>query len=67
MKRPFLAMYDCGQGGIWAYVRAESADDIEVAFDAHVVDELPSWLNGERPGVITIDIDDRPPSALPRR
>jgi len=37
MKRPFLAVYDYGQGGLWAYVWADSSQQVEAKFDAKVV------------------------------
>jgi hypothetical protein len=40
-------VYDYGQGGVWAFIWAQSADDIRQRFrDLEVVNTLPSWLGG---------------------
>jgi hypothetical protein len=67
MKRPYLAVHDYGTGGVWAYVWAESAEDIEARFDVAVVEELPTWLVGEERGLVSLDIDSPPPKWLPLR
>ena len=61
-KRPFLVVYDYGQGGIWAYVLAQSANEIESRFpDLRVVATRPDWMDDEREARIrknrTLDID----------
>ena len=41
----FLVLYDYGQGGLWAYLRAASADEIRLAFpDLVIVPEPPDWM-----------------------
>ena len=60
MKRPFLVVYDYGMGGLWAYVWAESEDQIAEKLDAEVVRELPEWLLNHKPGVTSVDIDQPP-------
>ena len=67
MKRPFLAVHDYGMGGLWAYIWAESRKAIETKFEAEVVNELPAWLIGEKPGVASVDIDGPLPAWLPLR
>ena len=65
MKRPFLVCYDDGMGGLWAYVWAESEQQISDRLDAEIVHALPDWLPGEKPGVVSVDIDDPPDWLLP--
>ena len=48
MKRPFLVVYDYGQGGPWAFVRAGSCDEVEKRFpELQVVSEVPAWMTRE--------------------
>lgn len=48
MKQPFLVVYDYGSGGVWAYVRAHSRDEIEREFpELTVVADPPSWMTPE--------------------
>jgi hypothetical protein len=61
MKRPFLVVHDYGMGGLWAYVWAESEEQILSRLDVEVISELPSWLLGHEPGVVTLDIDEPAP------
>lgn len=63
-KQPFLVVYHYGQGGIWGYVVAESAEQIEREFpELTVVNERPGWMTEEREARIrngrTVDIDQR--------
>ena len=63
-KRPFLVVYDYGQGGVWAYVLAESPEQIEREFpELMIVLERPSWMTGDREKRIrenrTVDINER--------
>ena len=45
MRRAFLTLYDYGTGGVWAYIRADSADDIMAKFrDVTVYDNPPDWM-----------------------
>jgi hypothetical protein len=62
-KQRFLVVYDYGQGGIWAFIWAQSADDIHEKFrDLKVPDTMPSWLTGEDLATteqnMTFDIDN---------
>lgn len=44
--QPFIVCHDYGQGGLWAIVEAESADQIENTFqDLVVIHDRPEWLN----------------------
>jgi hypothetical protein len=45
LKHAFLVAHDYGTGGIWAYIRANSADEIHAKFrDLKVLDEPPGWM-----------------------
>lgn len=62
-KQRYLVIYDYGQGGVWAFVWARSAEDIHRTFrDLKVMDTMPSWLEGQRleqlENRMTFDIDD---------
>ena len=49
VRRPHLVVYDYGQGGVWAYVWAESDHQIRELYpELTVVDELPVWLGDIR-------------------
>jgi hypothetical protein len=42
----FLVVYDYGQGGIWAYLRADSPDEIHSKFrDLTVYQSPPKWMS----------------------
>ena len=48
MKRKFLVLYDYGQGGAWAYLLADSVDEIRRRFPAlRVFDEPPDWMRAQ--------------------
>jgi hypothetical protein len=48
MKQPFLVCYDYGQGGLWGYIRAGSADEITRRFpELAVVSAPPAWVTQE--------------------
>jgi hypothetical protein len=69
MKRSYLVAYGYGQGAIWGYVLAESADEIERRYPKlTVVRRTPPWLSPEWQSRMereqTFDIDD--PDALRR-
>jgi hypothetical protein len=72
-KRPFLVLHDYGMGGIWAYIWAESEQQITDQLEVTVVPSPPQWLVGvdERLGeairLPTLDIDQPIPEAFPRR
>ena len=45
MKRRFLVLYDYGQGGLWGYVGASSAEEITARFpEVEIVEDTPAWL-----------------------
>lgn len=42
----YLVVYDYGQGGVWAVVRAESPADIRARFpELTVVAKQPAWMS----------------------
>lgn len=44
----FLVVYDYGQGGVWAFVRATSPDEIRRRFpELRVVTARPHWMSDE--------------------
>lgn len=46
--KTYLAAYDYGQGGVWAFLRAESREAIESRYtDVVVVDAPPGWMTAE--------------------
>ena len=48
VKQSYLVVYDYGQGGVWGYVRAESAEEVERKFpQLTVVEAMPDWLRAE--------------------
>lgn len=49
MDQPrFLVVYDYGQGGVWAYVLADSRADILACYpELTVVEGPPSWMSDE--------------------
>jgi hypothetical protein len=71
-KQRFLVVYDYGQGGIWAFIWARSAEDIDKKFRGlKVVDTMPSWLTGDElvatEQTMTYDIDNlKPGDWIPR-
>jgi hypothetical protein len=49
VKTPFIVVYDYGQGGVWAYVWAESGAQIMQFYpELSVVNELPEGIAGQR-------------------
>ncbi len=45
MKKPYLVAYDYGQGAVWAYISAESPEQIiDQLPDFTVVETPPSWM-----------------------
>lgn len=63
MKRGFLVLHDYGMGGMWAYILAESKDQVRREFpDFKVVSERPSWMTDQVFADIkerlTLDIDE---------
>jgi len=58
----FLVLYDYGQGGSWALVRADSADDVRQRFpEVQVFEERPAMVSAEMLGAIraagVVDVD----------
>jgi len=61
-RKEFLVLYDYGQGGLWALVRADSADEGRQRFpEVQVFDERPTAVSTEMLGAIrsanAVDID----------
>ena len=66
-KTRFLAVYDYGTGGVWAFVLARTSLEIEKRFtNLRVVDHAPSWMTHEKrvdlEERMTFDIDDINPN-----
>ena len=61
-KRPFLAVYDYGQGGLWCYISARSELEIAERYpQLKVVEETPLWLTKEHSETLERhDIDEAP-------
>ena len=61
-KRPFLAVYDYGQGGLWCYISARSAVEITERYpQLRVVEAVPAWLTKEHSDKLERhDIDEAP-------
>lgn len=48
IRQPFLTCYDYGQGGVWAWVIAESAAKVQQAYaELTVLDRMPPWMTPE--------------------
>lgn len=63
MKRPFLTVYDYGQGGVWLFLLAESEQQIRERYpDLQIAEKPPQSLDEEQLADIragrTLDIDD---------
>ncbi len=44
--KEFLVLYDYGQGGLWAVVRAKAKSDVETKFSGiSVLDNKPTWMS----------------------
>jgi hypothetical protein len=64
VKTKFLVLYDYGQGGVWAYLLADSADEIRREFPAlQVYSTPPEWMKPKDLDALsdsmTVDIADR--------
>ena len=63
MSPRFLVVYDYGMGGVWAYVEAESAEQIEERFpELKVFPEPPPWMPEDHRQKLlerTYDIDEK--------
>ncbi len=58
---PFLTAYDYGQGALWAYVIADSAEAIEQAYpELEVLSAPPPWMDAEEfTSIRTIHLTDQ--------
>ena len=64
MKKAFLVLYDYGQGGVWAYLLADSIDEIRRKFpQLRVYERPPDWMDHAEAESLrvsmTIDNDSR--------
>lgn len=64
-KTTFLVSYDFGAGGLWAYIKAHSKDDIARRYpELTVLDDKPPVLLktylADIAAKMTFDIDDEP-------
>lgn len=61
MRKRHLVCYDYGQGGLWAYVYADSPEEIAAKFrDLEVTAAPPAWLTSEeqvKAKLETYDVD----------
>jgi hypothetical protein len=61
VQSEFLVAYDYGMGGLWAIVRAESADEITNRYpEVAIVTERPIWMDDahfERLRIEAVDIN----------
>jgi len=62
-KQAFLVVYDYGSGGVWAYVRVNSAEEVEREFpELKIVLEPPAWMSEDERRTIaeqaTYDLHD---------
>lgn len=65
MKRRFLTVYDYGQGGVWQYINASSADQITAKYPSlKVVNTEPQWLKDSKQSLREYDIDDAPDQVM---
>jgi hypothetical protein len=56
MRKPYLVVYDYGQGGLWGYVVANSKAEIEASFhEVTVLDQKPDWMSEEERTSIEAD------------
>jgi hypothetical protein len=47
VKKRFLVLHDYGQGGNWAFIWANSPEEIRRRFpEFEIVDRIPEWLSG---------------------
>lgn len=64
-KEPFLAVYDYGQGGVWAVIWARDAREVELKYpELKLAPERPPWMDGAQRADIELkssfDIDEAP-------
>ena len=59
-RAAFLTLYDYGQGGIWNFLLATSADEIREAYpELEVLSSPPQWMTAEDLRQIqTLDVRD---------
>ena len=53
-----MTVYDYGQGGVWTWIRAESADAVRRLYpELQIIEGPPTWVDDEPP-VRTVDLTD---------
>jgi hypothetical protein len=62
-KKAYLAVYDYGQGGVWAVIHARSKKDVERKYPAlKVFDVRPAWMTSDHyeriRSSLSCDVDD---------
>jgi hypothetical protein len=67
MKKDFLVVYDYGMGGVWAFIKARTKEEITQKYPELIVyndQELPAWMSDEYcnriRSIATFEIDDPP-------
>jgi hypothetical protein len=56
-RKPFLACYDYGQGGLWGVILADTAEEITTRYPHLIVfADRPSWMDKEEYERIRADI-----------
>ena len=65
----YLVVYDYGQGGVWAFVTADSADQIRQEFpELTIFEQAPAWMtkevHDEIERTMTFDIHGSQPGLL---
>jgi hypothetical protein len=65
VKRVFLILYDYGQGGIWAFLKARSKEDIADRYpELEIHEALPEWMSPQEVALLrermTFDVDEPP-------
>jgi len=68
-KQRFLAVYDYGQGGVWALINANSAQEIQTKYPClAVLEQRPAWMTDDVykkiESISSFDIDGAPPDWL---
>lgn len=63
VRQEFLVAFDYGQGGLWAFMTADSEDQIRARYPGLViVTDRPDWLHGELERRLretaSLDVDD---------
>jgi hypothetical protein len=61
LRTRFLVLHDYGQGGLWAFVEAASAAEIEEKYrEVRVITTTPAWLTAEHQQKLDVHDVDQP-------